>query len=167
MKKINFGSLNKEFIPLLLVVVTPFLAFMQGYGVNKLATAVDYYLIVPCAFALLMNILEKRKIRNIYFFILLLTLDFAISTPYINSEKFIGNNMTYLVISYELIIFYFYMVSLSFFRNDPYFAEYYTTQSKAYLLIYRITGVFFAGTAIYHIVLFTRIILILRTVWAR
>gem|GEM_PF-1533438 len=163
LKQPDLGSMSREFIPVLLLIITPFIEFMKGYGVIKGAGGLDWFFILPAVFGLIMMAVKRRKIRNIFIFMLLAVLNFALSMPYMHSEFLIKDgDPTYLIISYEFIVFQYFLFAMSFFRNDPYYVDYFTTESMEYRVIYYIAGVFFTIIALYHLFLFYRIYTILQ-----
>jgi hypothetical protein len=156
------GSINKEFIPVFLIIASPVLAFANGYGIKTLSVGIDLYYILPALFAVFMNIRAGTKMPNMILFVFLALLNAGMTIPCLQMQEFSRVNYEKLVISYGFIICFFILVSASFFGNDPYFASYYRTRTSAYRLVYIITGIFFTGVAVFHLVLFVKIFQILR-----
>lgn len=155
-------SINKEFIPVIYVIATPFLAFMNGYGIRTFETNLDFYYILPVLFALYTSITEKQKMHQVPLFIILASVNVIMSLPMLHSVDFSRQYFQLLFFSYSLIILFFILLSASFFGNDPYFVTYYRTKNSSYKFIYILMGVFFAGVAVFHIVLFVKVVEILK-----
>jgi hypothetical protein len=160
----SYGSngINKEFIPIFLILATPVLAYMNGFGIKTASAGVDIYYIAAIVFGIAMSIRQKMKISYIYEFALLIILEIAVNIPYMKADNYFNGNFTYLAISYSLIILFFLMSGISFLINKPYFIDYYRTEQAGYLAIYRIISVFFFSVTVYHVYLFSKVIDILK-----
>ena len=156
------GHINKEFVPVFLILVTPMLAFMNGFGIKTASFGIDLYYVAALIFGVFMGRREGIKIRSGYEFFLLIVLEIAINIPYMKYDNYFNGNFTYLIISYGMIVFFNIIVAYSFMVNDPYFTGYYVSEKPAYIMIYRITAAFFVGVAVYQVVLFTKILDILK-----
>lgn len=154
-------QINKEFIPIFLILVTPMLAFLNGFGIKTASIGIDLYYVAALLFGVFMGKLEGKKIRYKYEFFLLIILEIAISIPYMKYDNYFNGNFTYLIISYSIIVFFNIMIAFSFAVNDPYFTGYYVSGKPAYVVIYRIVSAFFLAIAVYHVYLFTKILDIL------
>lgn len=162
--KVDYGNwgINKEFIPVLFLLATPMLAYMNGFAIRTASVGVDVYYIAAIAFGLAMSVREKISISNRYGFILLILLEIAINIPYMKTDNYFNGNYAYLFISYGLIIMFFLASGVSFFINRPYFIDYYRTDKRQYLAIYRIVSAFFLGVTAFHVYLFVKVVDILK-----
>src|ERR1017187_9360375 len=88
-------GINKEFIPIFLILVTPALAFMNGFGIKTVSLGVDAYYVAALLFGIVTGRLEHIKIRFKYEFILLIVLETAISIPYMKYDNYFNGNYTY------------------------------------------------------------------------
>ncbi len=164
-KVIVKSAINKEFIPILLLLATPALAYMNGFGVKTASIGVDIYYIAAIVFGVIMTLREKMIITYKYEFALLIMLEIVINIPYMNADNYFNGNYTYLIISYGLIILFFLATGVSFLINRPYFLDYYTTDNPQYLIMYRIVSWFFFAVILYHAYLFTKVIDILKVTY--
>jgi hypothetical protein len=155
-------GINKEFIPILFLLATPMLAYMNGFAVRTASLGVDVYYITAMAFGVIMSVREKIAISDKYEFVLLILLEIAVNIPYMKSDNYFNGNYAYLYISYGLIVMFFLASGISFFINKPYFIDYYTTEKTQYLVMYRIVSVFFLAVVVFHVYLFTKVIAILK-----
>jgi hypothetical protein len=158
----ELGTINKEFVPVLLILATPMLAFMNGFGIKTASIGVDVFYAAALVFGVFMGRLESKKITNIYEFFLLLAVEVAVSLPYMKYDNYFNGNFTYLIISYSLIVLFYVLIAYSFFINDPYFTGYYCSDKETYITIFKIIALFFVGVTLYHIYLFTKILEILK-----
>lgn len=157
--------INKEFVPIFLILVTPMLAFMNGFGIKTASLGIDMYYVAALVFGIIMGRLEAVKIKSRYEFLLLIVLEIAVSLPYMKYDNYFNGNFTYLIITYAIIVFFNIMVAYSFAINDPYFTGYFVSQKPSYVMIYRIVAFFFISVAVYQIYLFTRILEILKATY--
>jgi hypothetical protein len=155
-------GINKEFIPILLLLATPALAYMNGFGIKTASVGVDIYYIAAMVFGVIMSVKENIPVSYRYECILLIMLEIVVNIPYMKSDNYFNGNYTYLFISYGLIIMFFLASGVSFFINRPYFIDYYKTDKSQYLVMYRIISVFFLGVIVFHAYLFTKVIEILK-----
>lgn len=154
------GKVNKEFIPLLFIIATPVIAYMNGFGVRTARFAIDIYYLAPLVFALVMNARHGLK-KNFAAALVLLGLNIFISLPVFQGMKTFEGNFACLYIHYGIILAYYTLFAASFLNNDPYFAGYYSTNDNNYKKLYFVAGLFFLGVALFHGVLFIRITAIL------
>jgi hypothetical protein len=155
-------GINKEFIPILLLLATPALAYMNGFGIKTASVGIDIYYIAAMIFGVIMSVKENIPISYRYECILLIMLEIVVNIPYMKYDNYFNGNYTYLFISYGLIIMFFLASGVSFFINRPYFIDYYKTDKSQYLVMYRIIAVFFLGVIVFHVYLFTKVIDILK-----
>ena len=161
--KVAVGEqINKEFVPIFLIIVTPMLAFLNGFGIKTASVGVDIFYVAALVFGVLMGRLERRKIVYKYEFFLLIILEIVVSVPYMKYDNYFNGNYVYLIISYALIVFFNIIIAYSFMINDPYFTGYYVSDKPAYIVIYRIVSGFFIVVALYQAYLFTRVLEILK-----
>jgi hypothetical protein len=150
-------AINKEFIPLIFILASPVLSFMNGYGIKTLSIGIDLYYIAPLIFGLLIARREKIKIVNPDLLILLALLNILMTMPFFGVQEFIKKDLWRVFASYGIIILFFTFAAGSFFANDPYYAAYFRTKQDSYRIMYHITGVFFVGVALFHATLFYKV----------
>lgn len=155
-------SINKEFIPVFYIILSPMLSFMNGYGIRTYTFSVDVYFILPVLFGIYMCKSERIRIPCPGIPLFLFALNILMTTPFFDTKSIYSMDFTQLILSYSAVVVFFIMVSVSFFINNPYFVSFYRTDKETYRTIYRMIGVFFTCVAVYHVVLFYKIIEILK-----
>ncbi len=161
-KRPENSGINKEFIPVIFILATPALAFMNGFGVRTASFGFDLYYILPAVFGVIMCFINRIKLTMKYEFALLLVLEIVINIPYMKADNYFNGNYIYLIITYSLIIMFLLMMGLSFAVNNPFYINYYISDKKPYVMIYRLIAAFFLGILAYHVYLFTKILDILK-----
>jgi hypothetical protein len=155
------GAINKEFIPVFMLICSPMVSLMRGFGIKMFFLKVDLYYMLPVMLALFMNWRGKIKMTAIFMFLLLFVLDILVSLPYMHVEKYFNGDFVRLALSYFTILLYWGIMAASFWSNNPYFVSYYSTTNGSYLFLYRVIAVFLCGVMIFHLILFSQIYLIL------
>ena len=159
-------SINKEFVPVFFLLIVPIFSFFEGYGIKTLKICCkDLYYIIPVIFAFFVNVYERKKILNLYFFIIVLVLFIMKNIPFLFIDKYFNGNYLMLIISDCIILLYYFFISVSYWVNDPYFITFYKSNLKSYIIIYKIFSIYFAGIFIAHLILFIKIFYILKTAY--
>lgn len=106
--------------------------------------------------------MKLRLKKNYAPALVVLGLNIIASLPGFAGMKVFDGNYPGLYIHYGIIPACYLLLAASFIGNDPYFAGYYSSKNGNYKKFYFVAGLFFAGVALYHAVLFVQIVSILR-----
>lgn len=155
------GAINKEFIPVFMLICSPMVTLMRGFGIKMFSIRVDLYYLIPVILALFMNWRAKAKMTSLFMFLLLFVLDILVTLPYTHIDTHFNGDFIRLVLAYSAILVFWGIMAVSFWANDPYFASYYRTTNDSYLFLYRTAALFLCGIMVYHLILFSQIYLIL------
>lgn len=160
------NSINKEFIPIFFIIAIPTLSFLEGFGIRTVHISYkNLFYFIPVLFGLFMNYKEKIKMSNIYFFMFLFVLSILKITPFFAIDKYFNGNFAMLLFSDVIIVLFYFILSISFYVNDPYYIGYYKSNLQSYKLFYKIISVFFLIIDIILIVLFIKIYFILKYIY--
>ncbi len=117
--KINFFKIisdkgkiiNKEFIPIIFILIMPTIAFLEGYGIKSLKFCCkDMFYFCPIVLAIIINMKNKIKFNKLFFLLLFLTI--FKNTQIIKIEKYFNGNYLMLFISYIIIILFYLLISM-------------------------------------------------------
>ncbi len=155
--------LNREIIPLIFILITPLMAFVMGPGLRSNFAGVNIYFFVPVIIALFRNDAKKIRIKEKVRFGILFTVNIIISVVFFWSRlKGVSEGAVWVFFSASLVVVYLALTAVSFWTDNPYFVEYFRTQSRGYRAIYRALAVFFIFLILLHIPMFMQVVFILR-----
>ncbi|MCX7699047.1 MAG: hypothetical protein N2114_06240 [Candidatus Goldbacteria bacterium] len=155
--------INKEFIPIFFILIVPPFSLLEGYGIKTINFCYkDIYYIIPVAIGFIVNILQKNSF-NFYLFTILLIIWILKNIPLLFIDRYFDGNFIMLLISDCIILFFYLLISISFWNNDPYFISFYKSYNQSYIIIFKIFGIYFFIIVILLLILFIKIFLILKT----
>ncbi len=157
--------LNRELLPLVFILITPLMAFVMGPGLRSNFAGVNIYFFVPVIIALFRNDAKNIKIKERAKFGTLFSINIIISVIFFWSQiKGVCGGAAWVFFSAFLVVGYLALTAVSFWTDNPYFVEYFRTQSRGYRALYRALAVFFIFLILLHIPMFMQVVLIMRGV---